>query len=247
MCGRFTLTQPRQLQLRFDLPEVAMLDARYNATPVQDIPVVRALATGRVLEQRRWGYHPSWMAGRGRPAPINARAETLGERPLFRQALRRRRCLIPADGFYEWQDAGSGPKQPVYFRLRDGGLFGIAGLYTEPEKAPESVGDAMRAGGAALITTTPNGLVAPVHDRMPVILRRADEALWLDPAVTETTALEHMLQPYPADFMEAYPVAPLVSSARTEGPQLITPLGYMVACSQRGRCVVSPASAPQRF
>ncbi len=193
MCGRFTLTQPGQLRLRFGLPDEVTLDARYNAAPARDIAVVRTRETGRVLEQRRWGYQPPWMASRGRPAPINARAETLAERPLFRQALQHRRCLIPADGFYEWQDVDSGSKQPVYFHLRDGSLFGVAGLYAEA--ATETAGDEM-GGGVALITTTPNDLVAPVHDRMPVILRRADEDLWLDPRVTNTDALQHLTQPY---------------------------------------------------
>ena len=145
MCGRFTLTQPGQLQLRFSLPDEVSLDARYNVAPSQDIAIVRAGERGRVLEQRRWGYQAPGMAGRGGPAPINARAETLAERPLFRGALPRRRCLIPADGFYEWQDGGRGPKQPIYFHLRDGGLFGFAGLYAEAA--------ATGGGGVALITT----------------------------------------------------------------------------------------------
>jgi len=242
MCGRFTLTQPGQLGLRFDVRDEVPQGARYNIAPAQDIPVVRETATGRVLEQRRWGYQPTWAADRGRSAPINARAETLTERPFFRQSLQRRRCLIPADGFYEWQDVGHAPKQPIYFRLRDGAPFGFAGLYAEGSTGSPADDD----GGCALITTAPNGLVAPVHDRMPVILRRQDEDLWLDPTVTDMVALRHLMQPYPADLMEAYPVAPLVSSTRNEGARLIELLGYRVACSGEG-CVVFPAPLPSRL
>jgi len=159
---------------------------------------------------------------RGRPLPhrdrlpINARAETLRERPLFRGAIARSRCIIPADGFYEWQRIpGRKTKQPVYIRRDDRALVGFAGLY--------SVGTDGRAS-CAIITTEPNALVARIHDRMPAILDPAAESLWLDPALTDPVAVLECLRPCPADLLVAYPVSPRVSSPREDGPSLIEPL-----------------------
>ena len=138
MCGRFTLTDPGQIPLRFDVEvDADTLLPRYNIAPSQLVPVVVERPEGRALQHMRWGFQPAWApAAPNRPAPINARAETLLERPLFRGAVARRRCLIAADGFYEWQDVGRGPKQPVYIRLRSGGLFAFAGLYTDNGAVP---------------------------------------------------------------------------------------------------------------
>ena len=225
MCGRYTLTNAAQLALRFSVPETAELAElaeaapRYNIAPTQAVPTIRTAEQGdRVLQMMRWGFQPGWLAERAGPSPINARAETLLERPLFRGAVARRRCLIPADGFYEWQALpGSRTKQPIYAALRDGGLFAFAGLYADGQNgSPPS---------CAIITTAPNALMTPVHNRMPAILSPADEAAWLDPELTEPAALLTLLRPYPAERMRLYPVGPLVSSARNEGPALIAPLG----------------------
>jgi len=222
MCGRFTLTTPDQLALRFDIIEDERDEAErrnpaYNIAPSQDIAVIVERAAGRLLRAMSWGFRPAWASATApRPAPINARAETLLERPLFRSAIARSRCLIPANGFYEWQSTPGGKtKRPVYIRRDDRALVGFAGLY--------SVGKDETAS-CAIITTEPNALVARIHDRMPAILDPAAESLWLDPAFTDPVAVLECLRPCPADLLVAYPVSPRVSSPREDGPSLIEPL-----------------------
>src|SRR5205823_12196280 len=150
-----------------------------------------------------------------RPAPINARAETLLERPLFRGSVARRRCLIVADGFYEWQDLGRGPKQPVYMRLCTGGLFAFAGLYADGGEGPAT---------CVIITTEPNEIIKPIHNRMPAILDPAVEGAWADPLLTDPLAALSCLHPFPAEQIITFPVSRLVSDVRNEGPRLIEPL-----------------------
>ena len=198
--------------------DVASAAARYNVAPTQPVPVVRATGDGRALSEMRWGLRPPWMAEGKSAAPINARAETLLQRPLFRNLVPGRRCLLPADGFYEWQDTGAKHKQPYYIRLRDGSLFAFAGLYSEGSA------DGSVPASCVLITTTPNELMVPIHDRMPAILRPEEEAAWLDPELRTPELVLELLRPYPAQLMEAYPVSARVSSARNEGPDLIQPL-----------------------
>ncbi len=222
MCGRFTLTTPDQLALRFDVAEDERDDAKrrnpaYNIAPSQDITVIVERVEGRLLQSMSWGFRPTWAsAAASRPAPINARAETLLDRPLFRGAVARARCLIPADGFYEWQRLpGRTTKQPVYIRRDDRALVGFAGIY--------SVGtDGMAS--CAIVTTTSNALVAPIHDRMPVILDPAVEDLWLDPMLTDPASVLDCLRPCPANLLVAYPVSPRVSSPREDGASLIEPV-----------------------
>ena len=222
MCGRFTLTTPDQLAVRFDIIEDEWDEAErqnpaYNIAPSQDIPVIVERAAGRLLRSMSWGFRPAWASATApRPAPINARAETLLERPLFRSAMARSRCLIPANGFYEWQSMPGGKtKRPVYIRRDDRALVGFAGLYSVGKDGTAS---------CAIITTEPNALVARIHDRMPAILDPAAESLWLDPAFTDPVALLECLRPCPADLLVAYPVSPRVSSPREDGPSLIEPL-----------------------
>ncbi len=222
MCGRFTLTTPDQLAVRFDIIEDEWDEAErqnpaYNIAPSQDIPVIVERAAGRLLRSMSWGFRPAWASATApRPAPINARAETLLERPLFRSAMARSRCLIPANGFYEWQSMPGGKtKRPVYIRRDDRALVGFAGLYSVGKDGTAS---------CAIITTEPNALVARIHDRMPAILDPAAESLWLDPAFTDPVAVLECLRPCPADLLVAYPVSPRVSSPREDGPSLIEPL-----------------------
>ena len=222
MCGRYTVRAPGQLAIRFAVPEAnidpaAVQGARYNVAPSQAVPVVVARQDGRALQALSWGFRPTWMREPQKPAPINARAETLMERPLFKGAVAGHRCLIPADGFYEWQpQAGSTRKQPYYIRLRDDSPFAFAGLYTGPSgESP---------GTCVLITIAPNQLMVPFHDRMPAILRHEDEAAWLDPELREAEIVTQFLRSYPDELMTAYPVGPLVSKATSEGPALIEPL-----------------------
>ena len=219
MCGRYTETAAfEELARRFGIEieegENEELIARYNVAPSQPVPIVVARDGHRRLRTARWGLQPLW--GRdSRLAPINARAESVATSPMFRDALQRTRCLIPADGFYEWQAvAGQKRKQPWYLRLRDGGLFAFAGLYTPPRRDVEG------PATCAIITTTPNELAGRIHDRMPVILDPEAEAAWLDSGL-DVAALLPYLRPLPAERMEAYPVSSLVSSPNNDGPALV--------------------------
>ena len=217
MCGRYTLIDRPSIATRFGLLELGKpaMDPRFNIAPSQQVPVVVGTPQGRELRLMRWGFQPTWMRDPKRPPPINARAETLLERPLFRGATAHSRCLIPADGFYEWTEVpGRKGKQPMYLRLKSGELFGFAGLHVEGPEAQET---------CTIITTAANEVVAPIHDRMPVILDPEREGLWLDPAVTDLTAVLACLQSRANEQLEIRPVGPLVSSAQNDGPELIQP------------------------
>jgi len=180
--------------------------------------VVVAAAVGRRLVMARWGFRPAWM--KGSPlAPINAKAETVATSRMFQEALRHYRCLVPADGFYEWKVVpGRKRKQPYYARLKGGGLFAFAGLWTP--------GHAVAGAPATctIITTEPNERLAEIHNRMPVILERADEDRWLDSHLRDAARVLPCLRSLPAERMEVYPVSALVSSALNEGPELVQPL-----------------------
>lgn len=208
MCGRYTLHHDTaQIALRFEVQEtLADVPERYNIAPTQPIAVV-TVNSPRTLQQMRWGLIPSWAKD---PAIgnklINARAETLPEKPAYKTALTRRRCLIPADGFYEWQAVGKS-KQPMYTHRKDDALFAFAGLWEEWH-SPD--GETVRS--CTIITTTPNALMTPIHNRMPAILRPQDEAVWLDTSLREADALLKLLQPYPDAELEAYPVSRLVNT-----------------------------------
>lgn len=223
MCGRYTETAAfEELARRFGIAvEEADNDeliSRYNVSPSHTVPVIVATEDGRRLLRARWGLRPHW-ARDSKLAPINARAETVATSPMFRDALRQTRCLIPADGFYEWQTVpGQKRKQPWYLRLRGGGLFAFAGLYTAPHPA------AGVPATCTIITSTPNELAARLHDRMPVILDPDEETRWLDRRLVEARDLLPLLRPYPAERMEAYPVSTLVSSPGNDGPALIEPV-----------------------
>jgi putative SOS response-associated peptidase YedK len=220
MCGRFTLTAPDELVAEaFGLDEPPKLSARYNIAPAQAVAVVRKRAGARVrLELARWGFA-------GRPASseppdeappallINARSETAASKPSFKEAFARRRCLIPADGFYEWR---KGRGEAVHFRLRDRPLFAFAGLW-EPG-GPDWATDA-----CLILTTDANRLVAGIHDRMPVILPPAAYEAWLDPGGADPARIRQLLRPYDPEAMEARPVGPYVNDARHEGPRCLEP------------------------
>lgn len=223
MCGRFTLHHDAsQVAMRFDAERVLFSpESRYNIAPQQGVSVVRLDAEGvRVLEGLRWGLVPFWAKEPGIGGKmINARAETLAEKPSFKAALTRRRCLIPADGFYEWDKAG-GTRQPVHFRLRDGGLFAFAGLWEE-WRDPAAPDDAPPLRTCTIITTEPNTVVGRYHDRMPVILPAEDESFWLDPTVRRPSDLLPLLVPLPDERMECYPVSRRVNSPATDDPSLL--------------------------
>lgn len=226
MCGRYTLTNvnPEQLAETFSLQDVPaeFLSPRYNIAPTQRMPVVVRNAEGQnQLVKMRWGLVPSWSKdAKAAARMINARSETLAEKPSFREAYKKRRCLVVADGFYEWKANAEGPKTPLYIKLRNSGLFGLAGLW-EGWKEPET-GEIWTT--CTIITTTPNDLLKPIHDRMPVILPRQQYGTWLNPEVSNPFELGSLLTAYPADEMTYYPVSTRVNNARYEAPDLIDPV-----------------------
>lgn len=223
MCGRFILHHStEQVAERFAAQQVLFpLEARYNIAPGQAIPVIAnsTLAGARWMEAMKWGLVPFWAKDPeiGNRL-INARAETIAEKPAYKQALKRRRCILPGDGFYEWQAQTVGPRLPYHIRRRDGELFGFAGLWEEWE-APD--GSPLRT--CAIITVAPNEIMAPIHNRMPAILRRDDEAAWLDPELKDTAALLAMLQSYPDEEMEAFPVSRRVNAPQNDDEFCIEP------------------------
>jgi putative SOS response-associated peptidase YedK len=220
MCGRYMIVDHTEISERFRLRHIpATLFPTYNAAPSQHLPVVIHREVDRELELLRWGLIPRWRrSGPGKaPEPINARAETLLEKPMFRSLVKSKRCLVPANGFYEWQRTG-GPKQPYLIRPTDQGMFAFAGLYDE---TPGEDGDPI--GSYVIITTGPNEVMTSIHNRMPVILRREDEAEWLDPEVTDP-GIVALLQPYPAETTMAQPVSSAVNNTRNNGPELIEPV-----------------------
>jgi len=221
MCGRYTLHSSGKLLADFfKLPEELALTPRYNIAPTQPVPIIRVIRANPETKQRelvsvRWGLIPSWADD---PAIgnrlINARAETVASKPSFRGAFKSRRCLVPADGFYEWKREGN-RKQPVYVRRKDGQAFAFAGLWEEWEREGEVI------ESCTIITTVANDLMADYHDRMPVILAPKDFDLWLDPEVQDLAKLKPLLRPCPSDEMEVYPVSRLVNDPRHEDPKCV--------------------------
>jgi putative SOS response-associated peptidase YedK len=223
MCGRYVIEGTTELSERFQLRQIpADLFPEwttYNAAPTQLLPVIVEDEAGeREALPMQWGLVPRWRRDdRKGVAPINARAETLFEKPMFRNLTKARRCIVPASGFYEWQKR-DGRKQPFYLTSDDGELWGFAGLY---DLTHDEENDA--AGSFTIITTGANALVAPLHERMPVILRREDEEEWVSHDVSDPDQIERLLRPYPADEMRLYPVSTAVNNTRHNGPELIAP------------------------
>src|SRR6266852_602219 len=221
MCGRYVVKAPvSQLATMFDLMDVPPLTPRYNVAPTQMVPAVRLNpeTQKRGLVMLKWGLIPAWAKDAAIGSQmIMARADTVAEKPAFREAFRRRRCLMAADGFYEWQKT-NGKKQPYFIGLKDQDPFAFAGLW-EHWKDPES--DAVES--CALITTDANEVVRPIHDRMPVILQPKDYGVWLDLENRDTTALQELLQPYPGEAMMAYPVSLFVNNPRNEASRCMDP------------------------
>jgi putative SOS response-associated peptidase YedK len=221
MCGRFVQQYAVDIPARFgaSAPAATQLELapRYNVAPTQQIPVVVEPGKGeRHVEPARWGLTPRF--GNKALVLFNARVETLPEKASFRRLLPHRRCLVPADGFYEWEKVG-GAKLPWLYRLKGAEPFAFAGLYdvwTEP--------DGREVTGCTILTTAPNELVLPVHDRMPVILPRDLEDDWLDPDLDDPQGLLPLLGPYPAGAMERVAVSKLVNNSRLDDPRLIEPV-----------------------
>lgn len=239
MCGRFTLSAPAELVAElFELAEKPALIPRYNIAPTQPAPVVLwdRERSQRRFELLRWGLIPSWADD---PSignrMINARAETAATKPAFRAAFRLRRCLILADGFYEWKASSvpprgggrEGGKQPFYVRMQDGGPFAFAGLWDhwEGPGMPLVAGPPVqRIDSCTILTTGPNDVIRPVHNRMPVILPPQEYGRWLDPEVQRVDLLLPLLRPYPPDRMTAYPISTRVNNPANDSPACISPL-----------------------
>jgi putative SOS response-associated peptidase YedK len=223
MCGRFTLQIPPELLVEiFGLLEIPVFPARYNVAPNQLVPVIRQGDDGlNHCVVMRWGLIPSWAKDTSiGNRIINACCETVAGKPAFRRAVRQSRCIVPASGFYEWQEEG-GKKIPLYIRLKDGSPTFFAGLW-ELWRSPR--GEVVES--FTILTTQANGLITSLHDRMPVILQTESTHLWLDRETTDPDSLKSLYLPYPADLMEMWPVSPLVNSPRNDFPELIAPLAY---------------------
>ena len=221
MCGRFTLFEADAILSKdFGAPISFDLQPRYNIAPTQQILAVRQSIGGKGREAvfLRWGLIPHWAKD---PSignrMINARAETVGEKPAFRSAFRSRRCLVPSSGFYEWKKEERG-KQPYFIRPKGRSSFAFAGLW-EQWQGPEG----SLVESCTLITTEANELISRLHDRMPVILPPSEYALWLDPGISDGRRLIPHLQPYPANALEAFPVDAIVNNPKMDDSRCIAP------------------------
>jgi putative SOS response-associated peptidase YedK len=219
MCGRYSLeARSSEIVEAFGLAEALSVEARYNIAPTQNVPVVRIDpdTRDRRLEVIRWGLQPAWAKG---PRPIiNARSETIAEKPSFRSAFKQRRCLVPATGFFEWQKLGSA-KQPFCIRPHDRGVFAFAGIW---DWFRDKEGN--QAEAFAILTCAPNRTMEPIHNRMPVILDAAAYQLWLDPGVQSAEPLAPLMVPAPDDRLTAYPVSSRVNSPAHDDAECIEPL-----------------------
>jgi putative SOS response-associated peptidase YedK len=227
MCGRYVLKRKdlEALMEQLGVKDPREFVSRYNIAPSTMVPAIRAGSEdrGREAVALQWGLVPFWSKDAKTGAKLaNARAEGIAGKPAFREPFRKRRCVVPASGFYEWQTIGR-LKQPWYFHLRDDQPFVFAGLWERWRSA-----DGVELQTCSLITTTPNERVRPLHDRMPVILRGGAIDTWLDPAISEPGTLEPLLRPIAADEMLATPVSPLVNSVRNESPDCIAPATPLV-------------------
>ncbi|MCZ7526834.1 MAG: SOS response-associated peptidase [Acidimicrobiia bacterium] len=224
MCGRFvSATPPDRLAAHFGAERVSAGEPGpdYNVTPRSPVPTVRVDGGRRLLERARWGLVPPWAPSVAvGDRLINARSETAPDRPAFREAFAHRRCLVPADAFYEWRAGPGRRKQPVAVRRRDGRPMAFAGLWEVWHDPGDPSGGVVRS--CTILTTTPNALLAPVHDRMPVLLGEEGWDAWLDPS-SDPGGLRALLVPAPDDLLEAFPVRTLVNDPRRNGPELLEP------------------------
>lgn len=234
MCGRYRLSSTERFLERFEVENEIELAPRYNIAPCQPIPVVRQNRERpvRSASMMRWGLIPYWSKDdKGAYKMINARAESVAERPAFRELIQRHRCLVPADGFYEWAHQGT-TKQPYHFGMIDGSLFAFAGIW-DRWKSPS--GELVES--CSILTTTPNSLLADIHDRMPVILKDDDYDLWLDPGYQRGEGILEMLRPFDASAMKRYPVSTRVNSVNNEDAE----------CAAESRPETPTPAAPTLF
>jgi putative SOS response-associated peptidase YedK len=215
MCGRYRLTaKERYLRDHFGLDEDPTWEPRWNIAPTQQVPTIRQhpAQPTRIFSLMRWGLIPYWAKDQSFGLrTINAMAETAAEKPAFRDAFRRHRCLIPADAFYEWKRIGPKEKQPYNFGLAAGSVFAFAGLWDRWRDPDKNVIE-----GCTILTTQPNSLVADVHNRMPAILSPDDYERWLDPGITDVIEVAECLRPFDARLMKKYPVSTRVNRAEND-------------------------------
>lgn len=221
MCGRYGLDGKRiEIEATFAAKVLVDLQPRYNIAPTTPVLVIKDSPQGRIGTFQLWGLIPPWAKDPTIANKlINARAETAAEKPSFKNALRRRRCILPASGFFEWQKLEGGRKQPFWIHPTQGGLLALAGIW-EQWQGPN--GEELET--CAILTTTPNEVMAPLHDRMPVILGPEAFEAWFDHRSDRTEAIAHLLRPCPASWLAAHPVASLVGNPRNDGPELIEPI-----------------------
>ena len=216
MCGRYRLSRRKQLVEEYfeSSSDEEDWNPRYNIAPTQPVAAIRQAGTSRILSMMRWGLVPSWasdisIGGR----LINGRSETVLEKPAFRDSFRLRRCLVPADGFYEWKKAGK-ERHPFHFVMKDSSLFAFAGVWDRWRSATGQVVES-----CSILTTAPNELLDGVHDRMPVILPQRHYQTWLTAPATEAQRLAELLVPFDARVMRRYPVSPLVNKPENDVPE----------------------------
>lgn len=223
MCGRYVIEDFQELSetLR-NIPFQSTFDFKpnYNAAPTHQLPVIIERDGSLEMRPMQWGLIPAWLKPGEKPkvAPINARSETIAEKPMFRNLVKRNRCLVPANGFYEWKRTG-GPKQPYLIHLKDEPIMLMAGLYSV-----RTDGEGEQAGSYTIITGGANELMGEIHDRMPMIIHGEDVELWLDDEIDEIGPLEHLLQPVLNEELEMYPVSTDVNSVKNNSPELIEPI-----------------------
>lgn len=218
MCGRYRLTRDGKLIVEdFAVEGEVEWAPRYNIAPTDPVPAIRqdAKSPVRHCTLMRWGLIPFWTKGSASGPPmINGMSETAASKPAFRESVQNRRCLIPADGFYEWLRTGPKDKQPYNFGMADGSMFAFAGLW---DRWRDATGNQILS--CTILTTRPNTLVADVHNRMPAILQREDYDLWLDPGITDPARVADLLAPFDPRQMKKYPVSPRVNSVKNDDPE----------------------------
>jgi len=220
MCGRFTLQTPEtKIREAFNLPieDMLGLSPRYNIAPSQDIPIIRDTEDGHELILAQWGLIPHWSKEpKTEYSTINARIETIAEKPTYRTPFKSRRCLIPADGFYEWKVV-NGHKIPHYIHMRKGGVFAFAGIWNRWE------GDGMALDSCSIIVMPANEVMKPIHERMPAIIAPAHYDLWLDQRMTEKDEIMGYLNTAPSSSLKFYPISPWVNSPQHDDERCIQP------------------------
>jgi putative SOS response-associated peptidase YedK len=227
MCGRYRLTaKERYLRDHFGIDEDFSWEPHWNIIPAQQVPIIRQnTGKGRSFKLVRWGLIPSWAKDASiATGTINAMSETAAEKPAFRDALRARRCLVPADGFYEWQSIGPKQKQPFSIGMLDDSVFAFAGLWDLWRDSSSQLVEP-----CTILTTRPNALVADVHNRMPVILHAEAYDLWLDPQVKDPSLVAPLLHPFDAIRMKKYPVSTRVNRPENDDPECAQEVSISVA------------------